>query len=121
MDHHHHASARTFGQPGDADVIPDLGKIPRQWFCPNCTAYAVTYGSEGNRFHPCQGLAGITAPMLPVGSKAVVVAHEREDYIGKADVQLDGNGRPVMNVETVREDGTDLIVFAPTVHMRIEV
>lgn len=101
-------------------MIPDLGKVAVKWFCPNCDVYAVTYG-QTNRFHLCPGLAGITAPMLPIGSKAQVTAHEREDYIGKADVQYDGNGRPVMNVETVREDGTDLIVFAPTVHMKIEV
>lgn len=102
-------------------MIVDLGLIPRKWFCPNCPVYAVTYNSEGNRFHTCAGLAGVTAPMLPVGSRAIVVAHEREDYIGKADVQFDAEGRPVMSVETIRDDGTDIIVFAPTAHMRIEV
>jgi hypothetical protein len=80
----------------------------------------VTFG-QPNRFHPCPGLAGVLAPMVPAGSDWSVTAHEREDYIGSQDVQLDGNGRPVMNVETVRDDGTDILVFAPTVHMRIEV
>lgn len=59
--------------------------------------------------------------MIPAESGFAVETREREDYIGKQDVPLDGNGRPVMSVETIRDDGTDVIVFAPTAHMRIEV
>lgn len=59
--------------------------------------------------------------MVPAGSGFAVEIREREDYIGTQDVPLDGNGRPVMAVETIRDDGTDVIVFAPTARMRIEV
>jgi len=59
--------------------------------------------------------------MVPAGSGFAVVAREREDYIGKQDVPLDGNGRPVMSVQTIRDDGTDVIVFAPSAHLRAEV
>lgn len=93
----------------------------QHWVCPNCTAYAVTYG-QPNRLHSCPGLAGLTAPMVLTGQKCTVRAVEREDYIGREDVQLDDNGRPVMAVITERPDGSnDAIVFPSTVHMRIEV
>lgn len=93
----------------------------QRWECPNCVETAVTTG-EANRFHTCRGLAGLTAPMVPAGTRCKVEAHEREDYVGREDVQYDGEGRPVMNVITTRDDGSnDCAVFAPTVHMRIEV
>lgn len=102
-------------------MIPDLGRIAQKWACPNCDAYAVTFG-QTNRFHTCRGLAGLNSPMVPAGFRGQVVAHEREDYIGTEDVQLDGNGRPVMNVTTTRDDGSnDVVVFAPTAHIRSEV
>jgi hypothetical protein len=56
--------------------------------------------------------------MVIDGVRCKVVAEEREDYIGREDVRLDGNGRPVMAVRTVRDDGEDLAVFAPTAHAR---
>jgi hypothetical protein len=53
--------------------------------------------------------------MLPKSMDAKVVAHDREDYVGKEDVQVDGNGRPIMSITTERADGTnDTMVFAPT-------
>jgi hypothetical protein len=42
-----------------------------------------------------------------------VEAVEREDYVGKEVVTTDGEGRPVMAVETTRDDGNDVAVFAP--------
>jgi hypothetical protein len=90
-----------------------------RWECPNCDHVDVTrVAGPHSRFHPCRGLAGLTAPMVPEGARAKVTAHEREDYIGAEDVQLDGNGRPIMQVVTERTDGTDVIVFAPTAHSR---
>jgi hypothetical protein len=56
--------------------------------------------------------------MLPVGIKAKVFAKEREDYVGSDLVQLDGDGRPIMSVVTVRDDGQDAVVFAPTAVLR---
>lgn len=92
-----------------------------RWECPNCDLQEVTYDQQPHtRFHRCPGLlGGMTAPMVPAGTKAKVTAHEREDYIGDELVQLH-NGRPVMSVITEREDGQDCAVFAPTARMRAE-
>lgn len=93
----------------------------RLWACPNCTFTDVTHETQPHtRFHACKGLKGITAPMLPAGTKAKVTAVEREDYIGNEDVQLSPEGRPVMSVVTEREDGNDVVVFAPTAHAKAE-
>lgn len=90
---------------------------PKIWTCPNCDVSDVTPWDTPNRYHRCAGLAGILAPMVPAGSRAAVVMHEREDYIGGEDVQYDGNGRPVMAVTTERWDGSnDTVVYAPTAH-----
>lgn len=92
-----------------------------RWECPNCNLKDVTYeSSPHSRFHSCPGLAGITAPMVPEGTKCKVEANEREDYIGGEDVQLDDNGRPIMNVITTRDDRQDVAVMAPCVSMRGE-
>jgi hypothetical protein len=53
-------------------------------------------------------------PLLREGVKADVRAVEREDYVGKELVQVDDNGRPVMAVKTVRDDGEDCTVFPAT-------
>jgi hypothetical protein len=68
--------------------------------------------------HTCRGLAGLTAPMVPAGTRCKVEVAEREDYIAGEDVQRDGDGRPVMNVRVTRDDGEDLAVYAPTAHLR---
>lgn len=88
------------------------------WYCPNCTLTQQTKEFRPHtRFHACVGLRGLTAPMLAVGTKAKVEARDREDYVGKDDVQTDENGRPVMSVVTTRDEGQDTIVFAPTAHI----
>ena len=87
----------------------------RRWECPNCTVTDVTHEAEPHsRFHDCAGLKGLTAPMVPAGTRAKVEALEREDYVGQESVVLDGDGMPVMSVRTTRDDGTDVAVFAPT-------
>ena len=84
------------------------------WECPNCPAVDRTTEAEPHtRFHTCQGLKGLTAPMVPAGTKAKVEAVERGDYVGSELVTVDGDGRPVMAVETTRDDGNDVAVFAP--------
>lgn len=83
------------------------------WVCPNCT---VTYVAETflpNRFHTC-AKNGLTAPMIPEGVKAKIEVREREDYVGNEIVQKDRNGRPVMSIVTTRDDGQDVVVYAPT-------
>lgn len=53
--------------------------------------------------------------MVLEGTDCRVRAVEREDYIGGALVQYDGEGRPVSAVVTERPDGSnDVQVFAPT-------
>jgi|GEM_PF-1324308 hypothetical protein len=91
-----------------------------KWYCPNCKREEIipSVGGPHTRFHTCPKLRMLTAPMIPWGTKAKVVVHEREDYESEdaGYTTLDGNGRPVMNVETVRDEGNDLLVFAPTAH-----
>lgn len=98
-------------------MIPAL--VPTQhWSCPNCSLEQTTHEVRPHsRFHACPGLKGLTAPMVPRGTKAKVTAHEREDYIGNEQVQLH-EGRPVMSVVTERDDGQDVVVFAPTATAR---
>lgn len=93
----------------------------RLWYCPNCDTKSVTHEAQPHtRFHTCSGLAGLTAPMVPAGTKAKVVVHEREDYIGSETVQLH-EGRPIMNITTEREDGSnDVMVFAPVARVKVE-
>lgn len=84
-----------------------------EWYCPNCTAVDVTTESQPHtRFHECRGLKGMTAPMVPVGTRCKVEAVEREDYIGTDVVTVDGEGRPISTVVTTRDDGNDVIAFA---------
>lgn len=90
----------------------------QHWVCPNCPAEVRTVGAP-NRFHNCPGLRGFLAPMVLDGIRCKVVAEEREDYVGKEIVRTDDKGRPVMAVRTVRDDGDDLVVYAPTAVARI--
>jgi len=89
----------------------------QRWECPNCDLTDVTHipaGQVASRMHSCAGMAGLTAPMVPAGTRCKVEATEREDFIAGEQVQLDGNGRPVMNLITTRDDGQDCTVYAPT-------
>lgn len=90
------------------------------WECPNCDFKSATkVAGPHSHLHPCKGLAGLTVPMTPEGTRVKITARERDDYIGSEDVQYDGNGRPVAQVITERPDGSnDVIVFAPTAHSR---
>lgn len=86
------------------------------WYCPNCGKRdQTTEPRPHTRFHICPRLRGLTAPMLPAGTKAKVELREREDYVGTERVQLDPEmRRPVMSVVTTRDNGQDVAVFAPT-------
>ncbi len=98
---------------------------PTRLYCPNCKIETWSASGPEARLRPvhvCPKLRGLIAPLYPVGVKAKVVAHDREDYEG-GDVghtALDENGRPVMSIETIRDDGTDLAVFAPSASVRVE-
>jgi hypothetical protein len=89
----------------------------RRWSCPNCDLEEVTHEAKPHsRFHSCRGLKGLTAPMVPAGTRCKVEAVERGDWVGTEDVTYDGDGRPVMAVVTTRDHGQDTAVFAPCAH-----
>lgn len=92
------------------------------WECPNCTYQDVTHEDKPHtRMHICPGLKGLTAPMVPAGTRCKVEAKEREDYIGKGQrVTHDADGKAIMAIETTREDGNDVAVLAPCVDIRME-
>jgi len=96
--------------------LTPLVSVLHRWYCPNCGKEdTTTEPLPHTRFHTCPKLRGLTAPMLPAGTKAKVEAREREDYVNGDQVQLDPErGRPVMSVVTTRDEGQDVIVFAPT-------
>lgn len=102
-------------------MIPILNS-ERRWVCPNCSLRDVTFEAQPHtRMHPCSGLKGLTAPMVPEGMDCKVEAVEREDYVGREDVTYDGEGRPIMSVVTTREDGSnDVAVMAPCAYTRTE-
>ena len=83
------------------------------WYCPNCGLTEQT-AIVPNRWHQCAKLRGLMAPLLPEGTKGKIVAHDREDYVGDDLVQTDPAGRQVMSITTTRDEGQDVIVFAPT-------
>lgn len=96
-----------------------LEAVGQDWYCPSCAFTAV--GRVGElHMHDCDGQAGLTLPMVPANVKAAHVREERQDYIGTEDVRYDGNGRPVMAVYTVRDDGQDATVYAPCAHVEAE-
>lgn len=86
----------------------------RHWVCPTCPATHVTrQAGPHTPFHPCAGMRGLSVPYVAEGVRAGRVAVERGDYIGADAVQLDDDGRPVMAVLTVRDEGQDCTVYAP--------
>lgn len=92
------------------------------WMCPNCAATDVTTEARPHvRLHTCPKLHGLTAPMLPAGTRAKVEAVERQDYVGREIVTTDGRGRPIMSVVTTRDDGQDALVFVPSARVTGEV
>lgn len=97
-------------------MIPTLLAFERHWSCPNCDLTDVTRrADEHSRFHACPGLKGLTAPMVPAGTRAKVEARVREDYLNGDIVDRDDDGRPIMSVITTRDEGEDCTVYAPLV------
>jgi hypothetical protein len=102
--------------------MPALLHPEHWWECPNCDHTDVTReAGPHSRFHACRGLKGLTAPMVPAGTRCKVEAVERQDWVGDELVTCDGEGRPVMAVETTRDEGNDVVVFAPCVDASGEV
>jgi hypothetical protein len=89
----------------------------RRWECPNCDRAVVTRDAAVEApYHNCRGLHGLSAPLIPAGTRARVEAREREDYVGDErphTVEVDGKPRPVMSIVVTRDDGQDCTVLAP--------
>jgi hypothetical protein len=87
----------------------------RDWVCPECKKTDRTDDDgKGTRFHVCPKMRGLSVPFVLAGTKARLVLREREDYVGSEQVQLDPERkRPLMSLSTERENGNDLIVYAP--------
>lgn len=81
----------------------------KYWDCKNCNSSAVTY-DEKIPMHPCMGIKMI--PLVPKGESSKIEVVEREDYIGKENVEL-VDGRPVMSVVTTTDERQDTVIFAP--------
>lgn len=92
----------------------ELG-VEHRWECPNCTTRRVTHEPRPHTpFHPCRGLRGLSAPLVKAGSDCVVETKDRDDYVGKERIQVDGERRPVMSIVTRYGDGrNDCAVLAP--------
>ena len=93
------------------------------WSCPNCPIETVTTDPHAHPFHRCRGLAGLSAPLVPAGTRCQVTAHEREDFIGAELVQMhpvDGRARPIAQIRVERDEGQDCVVLAPTARVRVE-
>jgi hypothetical protein len=77
-------------------------------------------GDTRSPMHRCKGMAGLLVPLIARGVRADLRPVEREDYVGKEIVRVDANGRPIMAVKTIRNDGEDCHVFAPTARTSVE-
>lgn len=94
--------------------------LQKRWECANQCGSTARTGDGKTPMHPCKNMAGLMTPLVPEGIAAKVEAVERQDFIGREQVQTDANGRPVMAVVTTRDDGQDCTVFAPTAHGKRE-
>lgn len=100
--------------------IPLFDK-PEHWVCPNCDVTDVTppLPPGSTRYHTCQGLHGLTAPMIREGMHVKVEAEERQDYLNGDQQATGDDGRAYMGVRVTREDGDDVTVFAGLAHVEL--
>jgi hypothetical protein len=101
--------------------VVDLVPPEQVWVCPYCPVSLRTKG-HGTRtpLHECAGKAGFRLPMLAQGERGDIRVIEREDYVGREDVQVDADGRPIMRAEVEHEDGhSDVYVYAPTARAEV--
>lgn len=92
----------------------------KHWECPECHKQAVTNEARPHtEFHSCPSLRGAWAPLIEAGIKAHLVVNERDDYIGTAIPFVDQDGKVIKSITTIREDGEDCHILAPTVNFTI--
>lgn len=88
----------------------------RHWKCANgCGMTKKTDIPEPHApLHQCYLLRGAWVPFIEEGEKAHQVINRREDYAGTDLLTRDGDGKPVMSIQTIHEDGReDCTIFAP--------
>lgn len=79
----------------------------RHWECLSCDLTGVSQGpTPNNKMHPCAGLAGLSIPMVPAGTRGENTVRVREDYLASAVTPI-VDGRPVMSVQTRYDDGRE--------------
>lgn len=99
-------------------AVPLLAPPDKHWECLSCEAACASPGSDPRTpLHSCRGLKGLMVPMVSAGTRGKHVVNMRDDYVGSEDIQTDGEGRPVMSVQTVRDDGEDCAVYVPTARL----
>ena len=100
--------------------VPVFELPVHRWYCPNCDATSVTKELKPHtQYHTCPKLRFMSVPFVAVGTKAKIELNEREDYEAGDMVFKDPEmGRPVMNMITTRDEGTDVRVYAPTATAR---
>lgn len=94
----------------------------QSWACPNCETTDVCTVKPGqSRMHNCPGLKGLTAPLVPAGTRCKVEADEWHDYVRHDNsVMHDAEGRAISAVKVTRDDGEDVVVFPQTAQVRME-
>lgn len=93
-----------------------IGRM-RMWECTRCDVTSATADAQpGIPMHDCPGMAGMRIPFSPAGQSAKVTMHEREDYVGREDVQRDADGRVWMACTVTTDQAEHLAVYAPTAH-----
>lgn len=104
--------------------VPILQPPLITFHCPNCPQTAAKRyppGMVATEYHPCRGLKGLNAPMVPDGMDAKVEAVPWGDMLHGELVQRDGEGRPTSAIRTERADGSnDLVVLAPTARIVLD-
>lgn len=93
----------------------------KRWYCPECGRQHVTNIPQPHSpMHQCASLKGAWVPFVEEGIKASLRVNEREDYIGTDIGQTDDDGKIIRSITTIREDGEDCHILAPTVIKKIE-
>lgn len=99
-------------------MIPLIATVT-DWICPACGLTSQTKEAKPHsRMHPCPRMGGLTTPMVRKGTAAKIERVAREDYVNDEIVTRDDEGRVVMGLQVVRDNGTDGVVFAPAATLK---
>lgn len=114
-----HATPATTGV-GTAGPTPSH---PRLWECPEGCGAAARTVDHKIPHHPCPHHGGVMLPLVRSGTRAAYVPVARPDDV-RGDlvqpVRERRRGRLLMAIDTVRDDGYDRSVLAPTARATLE-